>query len=117
MLKAYLNYRYLAEQDVDVLQSNVQLLFMILLIIERFQGTCQREVSSMFQTEEEMKRRTPRGSLDRLAYLQQLVTEFQTTDSKGKQFILFSHACRLTFFAYISQSEVSLHIYLAVVIL
>ncbi|XP_071843088.1 armadillo repeat-containing protein 7-like [Apostichopus japonicus] len=36
----------------------------------------------MFQTEEEMKRRTPRGSLDRLAYLQQLVTEFQTTDSK-----------------------------------
>lgn len=42
------------------------------------------QLKRMFQTEEEIRRRTPAGSLDRRAHLQQLVTEFQTTESQGE---------------------------------
>ncbi|KAJ8040257.1 Armadillo repeat-containing protein 7 [Holothuria leucospilota] len=51
----------------------------------------------MFQTEEEIRRRTPAGSLDRRAHLQQLVTEFQTTESQACKYEVLAN---LANFAY-----------------
>ena len=44
----------------------------------------------MFSSQKYLDKRTRSEDLDRFKYLQALVTEYQDTDKKGKQFILFT---------------------------